>query len=228
MSAGLGMFMISFVGFCMLIGPLEGANIAHIGIYSILIPIFYLLAIRTSYAFESENNVASELVGSKISIKKAVIYFTLSALTIVLAGAALPFVGERIVHVMDWNSAFVGTAFIALATSLPELAVTISAVKIGAVEMALSNVLGSNIFNIIILAIDDVLYTKGPLLASVAKSHTVTALAALMMTSLIVIGLIMPPKKKYFNRVSMLSIFLVMIFILNMYISYGDSVAVPK
>lgn len=58
-----------------------------------------------------------------------------------------------------------GTQFVAAATSLPELAVTIAAVRIGAVDMAVANLLGSNLFDMLVLAVDDFFYVPGPLLA---------------------------------------------------------------
>ena len=50
------------------------------------------------------------------------------------AGAYLPFVGERLAHVMGWEQSFVGSLFIALSTSLPEVVVTIAAVRLGALS----------------------------------------------------------------------------------------------
>jgi cation:H+ antiporter len=58
--------------------------------------------------------------------------------------------------------------------------------------------LGSNLFNLAILALDDVLYVKGPLLADVSPAHLVTANAALVMTGIAVIGLTYRASRKYF------------------------------
>ena len=51
------------------------------------------------------------------------------------------------------GSAMAGAIFLAWATSLPELVVTISSVIRGSVEMGIGNILGSNIFNMFVLAI---------------------------------------------------------------------------
>jgi len=66
---------------------------------------------------------------------------------------------------MGWGQSFVGTLLVAGVTSAPEAAVTISALRIGALDMAIANLLGSNLFDIVILAVDDLFYTEGPLLA---------------------------------------------------------------
>ena len=53
---------------------------------------------------------------------------------------------------------FVGTLFVAAATSVPEMIVTIAAVRLGALDMGIANLLGSNLFNMLVLAIDDIAY----------------------------------------------------------------------
>jgi cation:H+ antiporter len=58
---------------------------------------------------------------------------------------------------------FVGTIFIGLSTSLPEIVVSVDAVKIRAVDLAIGNIFGSNIFNILVLAVDDLFFVQGPL-----------------------------------------------------------------
>jgi cation:H+ antiporter len=108
-------------------------------------------------------------------------------------------VGEKITHVIGWESGFVGTIFMALATTLPEVAVTISAIKMKAVEMAFSNVLGINLFNIIILGIVDFAYSKGPLLSDAEPAHIITVFTALLMTGVVTTTLIIPPKKRILN-----------------------------
>ncbi len=88
------------------------------------------------------------------------------------------------------------TIFIALSTSLPEVAVCVAAMKIGALDMAIGNVFGSNVFNIAILALDDIFYTKGPLLSHVSGQHIIAASAAMTMTAIAMIGLTYRAKKK--------------------------------
>ncbi len=67
--------------------------------------------------------------------------------------------------------------------------VSLGALRIGAVDIALGNLFGSNLFNIGILALDDLLYTKGSLLSHISGDHLVTVLAAITMTAIAIIGL---------------------------------------
>lgn len=123
-------------------------------------------------------------------------------------------------HAMAWNKSFVGSLFVALATSLPELAVTLSALRMGALDMAISNLLGSNLFNVLIIAIDDLFYRPGPLLASVSPVHAVTAASAITMTGLALVGLFFKPRGRVLQAMSWVSLGLVTMYLLNTYVLY--------
>lgn len=224
-TAALGMIMLSFLGLSFAVARYPVFQSSAFGYSSLIIPILYVLCLRESYQYEKQlqKNHASK---ARAPVKKTVFYFSLNAIIIIIAGGILPYIGDTIVEMMGWNSAFVGTVFIALATSLPELGITISSVRIHAIELAFSNLLGSNIFNIIILAIDDFFYTTGPLLAAVSAGHLVTLFSALMMTGLIIVALVKPPEKKLLNSVSTISLLLLAIFIGNLtlsFLGYGES-----
>jgi cation:H+ antiporter len=92
----------------------------------------------------------------------------------------------------------VGTLLLAASTSLPELAVSAAAVRMGSIDMAVGNLLGSNVFNILILALDDVFYTKGVLLADASPVHLVSVLCTLMMSAVLTVGLQFHPVGKRF------------------------------
>ena len=63
--------------------------------------------------------------------------------------------------------------------------------------MAVANLLGSNLFNIAILAILDFCYVKQPLLRAVSPVNTIAALAAMITMSITVVGLTYRSGKKY-------------------------------
>ena len=59
----------------------------------------------------------------------------------------------------------------------------------GATDLAIGNVLGSNVFDMLVLGLDDVFYRQGPLLAGADISHGVTLFAVVTMYGLFLIGL---------------------------------------
>ena len=132
-----------------------------------------------------------------------------------LAGVWLPVAGEALAQHMGWSGSFIGTLFMASATTLPELAVTLSAVRMGAVDMAVGDLLGSNLFNMAILALDDVLYRPGPIFAGVPALLAVSALAGSLMTGMAIVGLACRCSKHVFGRLSWVSAGLLAVFLLN-------------
>lgn len=138
---------------------------------------------------EFVRDVAEEARYAGITKARAYTMYGLNAVVIIVAASYLPHVGERIAEVTGLGNTFVGSVFIALSTSLPELVVSLGALRLGAVDIALGNLFGSNLFNIGILAIDDVLYTKGALLSDISSAHLISASAAITMTAIAVIGL---------------------------------------
>lgn len=132
----------------------------------------------------------------------------------------LPFVAEALAKAMQWQQSFVGTLFVAAITSAPEVAVTLAALRMGSVDMAIGNLFGSNLFNMVILAVDDLAYLPGPLFSDVSIAHAVSAFSAMMMSGVAVVGLIMRPVSKAFRTVSWISLLLFAIYILNTLFMY--------
>jgi cation:H+ antiporter len=94
------------------------------------------------------------------------------------------------------GNSFFGTVFIAAATSLPELVVSLAALRMGSLDMAVGNLLGSNVFNMFILGIDDVFYREGSLFNAISPSHLLSVFVTIIMTAIVGLGLIFKPKKK--------------------------------
>ena len=95
-----------------------------------------------------------------------------------MSSASRPAIAYADKGASDAVRSFVGSLFVAMATTLPELAVTLSALRLGALDMAIGNLLGSNLFNVAIVAIDDLFYRPGDLLAHVSPVHAITAASA--------------------------------------------------
>ena len=86
--------------------------------------------------------------------------------------------------------------------------------------MAVGNLSGSNLFNIMVLVIDDALYLPGPLLADVSAAHAVSAMSAIMMTGIAIVVLLYRPEKRVLETVGWASIFLLTAYLLNSYVMY--------
>lgn len=221
LSSGIGVLLLGFVGFALVLaGKGFYGTVGPVGGISLALPILYLVAIRMMYC---EARVAKAKEAGAIAVPASVggtlrgwaVRYALAACVVVGAGLFLPGAAKRIVEAMGWNEAFVGTLFLAIATTLPELSVSVSAVSVGALELAFSNLLGSNLFNLVILAVDDLLYAKGPLLAAASPVHVVTVFTAIMMTALVTVALIHQPKRRVLNTVSVVSLGMLVLYVVN-------------
>jgi cation:H+ antiporter len=122
--------------------------------------------------------------------------YSIHALIVTLAALFLPYFGEKIADQTGLSESFFGTVFLAITTSLPELVVSVSALRMGALDMAAGNLLGSNVFNIAILSLLDLFYTEGPLYSKISGTHALSLLASIVMTAVVAIGLVTRPEKK--------------------------------
>jgi cation:H+ antiporter len=225
MSAGFGILLISISALALLAAQAGLSGIAgHLSWGTPVIVLVYAIAIRTLHRFrEEEVEAFAEQEPDRYaehSLRWVAIRYGLAAAVVVAAGIALPFVSEDLAVVMNWNQSFTGTLFTALSTSLPELVVTLAALRIGAVDMAAGNVLGSNLFNILVLAVDDLVYTQGSFYADISMSHLVSAFSAVAMTGIVVTAIYHRPRTRLLNLASWPSIGLFVLFALNTWLTY--------
>jgi cation:H+ antiporter len=204
-SCGFGIILLSLVSIDILFGKHFPAITAlnSLDPASILFVLIYLLAMRLIYDYEKGRlsefveEVAEATANTQKSLKYIFGMFLLNSLLIVVAACYLPGIGEQIAAQTGMGESFIGTSFIAITTSLPEITVSIAAARMGAFDMAVGNLLGSNLFNIGILAVVDACYTKAPLLQTVSLTNSATALFASIALAIVVIGLTYRSEKKF-------------------------------
>jgi cation:H+ antiporter len=201
LSAGLSILFLGGVSVSLFLGPKLPA-LGWVGWYTPLIVAGYFATMRTTFKFEKRRATSAAdndgREASAMSLRQAVLRYAFHAAVVVVAATFLPSLAERIAEMTGLGQTFVGTIFVAVATSLPEVTVSVAALRIGAVDMAVGNIFGSNLFNMLILAVQDIFYFKGPILSHVSSTQMVPALAAMAMTGLAVAGLIYNSEKKRF------------------------------
>lgn len=222
LTAGFGVILIGFIGVSILLaGSGFNPRFFHLGAYVPVIIVLYLVAMRAAFVYERRRPAPPLLKDApKTTLRQAVAGYLAAGVVVVGAGTWLPFVGIEIAEVMGWQTSFVGTLFIAAATSLPEAVVTISALRLGAVDMAIANLLGSNLFDALIIAIDDLAYLPGPLLAAVSPVHAVTAFAAVIMSGIVVVALLYRPATRFHGTIGWVSLSLLIAYVLSSYVIY--------
>ena len=181
------------------------------GAYMFLIPVSYVWLLQLIGRLEKsdhgldgddfiENTVDTKETLLTMSQKSFYTQLFLLSLVIVLSGIWLSHIGEKMAS--PWNeggfglsASLVGTVFLAIATSLPEMVVSIAAIRIGAIDMSAGNILGSNIFNIAGLFLVDCSLRNCSLLDIISPSLLVTMIMVILMTSIVIIGLVVRSKR---------------------------------
>jgi cation:H+ antiporter len=95
--------------------------------------------------------------------------------------------GDIIAVRTNLGGLIVGTIFLAGATSLPELIASISAFSAGVPNLAAGNFFGSNMVNVLLLAVVDLINYQVPLMRRMAINHTLTAVLGMMLMVLAII-----------------------------------------
>lgn len=194
LSIGFGLVLIGIAG----VGLMSSSRLPAIGWIGLSTPVLialYFVSMRVIFTHEQQRRtletqeVAEELQYAGIPLRTAVLHYATAAVFVVGAALWLPRLGAELARETGLGEAFVGSLFIAIATSLPEIVVSLTAVRIGAIDLGVGNILGSNLFNLLILGIDDVFYRQGPLLTAADPSHGIAVLAVVTMNALFLIGL---------------------------------------
>jgi len=230
LTAGLSLIplLIASIGIFLSI-RLPQLSFMNISLYSILILIGYLVAIRTIFRFErNQQQIMRELKKEEeillkyngISLKRACILYGVFAIMIAGAGIWLAYIGEDLARLLSLGQNFVGSLFLGFATTLPEITVSVAALRIGAKELAVANMLGSNLFNMAIIFINDALYRKAPIFNFLSQQHIFTGFIVMLMTVIVCTGLILKPKKKTKLGLSNYAIALTAVFILGAYVNF--------
>lgn len=206
LSGGLGVLMLGMVAMGVLIGPaLNGFGGLGISVLSIALVVLYAVGGKMIAGLEHERVGEVLEVGAEkgnydsIPARKAYIIFILSAIAVIALGIWLASIGDRLSTTTGLSRSFVGNLFLALTTSLPEIAASLAAIRLGAIDLAIGNVLGSNLFNIALFFAFDLADGRANFWASLTTANAFAAVMTMMMTGVVIISLMYraSPKTPY-------------------------------
>ena len=175
------------------------AEFIGIGIGPWLILITYFLSVRLIFFDQRvahRSHPQTRESTSRTSLSRNVYGFAVGALVVLTCGPLLARVADGLAEETGLGGTLVGTTFVALTTSLPEIITTITAVRMGAYELAAGNIFGSNCFNMAILPIVDFFYREGPIMRAVEMTHALTACSVIVITGLATMGLLYRVEKR--------------------------------
>ena len=197
-----------------------------INLFGILPLVLYLIGLRWVFRLERKNRIipaqATPTQYEDIATRTVYIRFALSAAAVIGAGIWLSYVGEEIATTYSLDTSFVGTLFLAITTSMPELVVTMAILRLGAIDMAIADILGSNMFNLALITPVDIAYRRGPVLSSIPVANISTAILIIVMSSLVIFGIRFGKNRKTFNVMSWYSIALIALYIFGIYYLFSS------
>lgn len=175
----------------------EGWRLGWVGLDSVVIALAYVAAVAWVHR-SPVSRFGGELVpvptgwtrARRVQVRTAVVRFASAALVILVSAPVLARSGQQIAELTGVGETFVGAAMLAVATSLPELVASLAAVRIGAYDLAVGNLFGSNAFNMFALLLVDLAYTGGPVLNAADPSQAVAGVGAILLMALALAALV--------------------------------------
>ncbi|WP_299610844.1 hypothetical protein [uncultured Tateyamaria sp.] len=138
---------------------------------------------------------------------------------ILVFGFLLVISAERLAVQTGLGTSFVGVTLLAAATSLPELTTSITAVRMGAYTLAISNIFGSNLIMLVLVFPADILFRDGPILRTDAPMVIASLGFAIVVTAIFLTGLLIRRKPKV-GAVGVDSVLVLISFAASLFVYY--------
>jgi cation:H+ antiporter len=97
---------------------------------------------------------------------------------------------------------------------LPELVVAVTAIRMGALTLAVGDIVGGNAFDTLFVAVSDIFYREGPIYAAVAQTEKVWLGAAMLMNAVLLMGL-MYRERRGIGNIGLESALILLIYVLT-------------
>jgi cation:H+ antiporter len=217
--------------FAMCLAAIVGLEIAfvrlgwphwHIGSVSLgcwLIAVLYFVGMRKLAFLSKGESDSSQKKEVRESLPMIIWHLIFSAFVVVVCSIFLAESADAIAVETNLGRTLVGTIMLAFVTSLPEMVVSLSALNIGSLDLAIGNIFGSNMTNMFILFLCDVFYLQKPLLTDVAAKHIFTVLLGLCLVYMLLFGIYRKNKKVFFgmgwDTLAMLGLFILGTFVIQ-------------
>ncbi|MDE2802077.1 MAG: hypothetical protein OXK21_04260 [Chloroflexota bacterium] len=187
---------------------------------AISILVVYLIGSRVLYVASKAGGGELQEQAPDKSLSWGWIVFIVSAVFVAVSAWALAVSADAIAEETGISASFIGVLAVAIVTTLPELTVGITAIRIGAPEMAVAGLYGSNAFNIAILAVADIAYVEGSLFGALDDSHIVAGGFAVLLMGLGLIQVRLRRTLKYFALTEPSTILIVAIYLAGLFLVF--------
>lgn len=177
-------FMILMTVLLLLLG-LDGSLNLLDGIIFLLCFIGYLVYL---IIMAKKDKNKDEEAAKQITLPKAIIFVIIGLAMIVLGSNVTVDAASAIATMFGMDERFIGLTIVALGTSLPELFTSVSAARKGNADIAIGNIVGSNIFNILFICGLSAVIIPIPFEQKFIFDVIIAIAAAVMLTICCIIG----------------------------------------
>ena len=157
---------------------------------------------------------------TRATIRTLGLWIALACAVILILGMALVANAEVLAAQSGLGAGFVGATLLAGVTSLPELSSTVTAVRMGAYTLAISNIFGSNLIMLVLVLPADMLYRAGPILRDAGATVPLAICFGILVTGVYLTGLIVRRKPRV-GPLGIDSVIVIGIFLASVAAYYG-------
>lgn len=173
-------FALIIINILLMVAAYSGVsfNILGINIVSILILVIYVISIKTMSSSNDDQNEENSMT-TDLSTKDIMVRFLIMSILLIIASIAITYATDIIATKLNLGVTFAGALLLAVATSLPEVVSSISLVSKGNINATMGNILGSNLFNLTILFVADLLLVNGSIFTMTAEANNLLMLGSM-------------------------------------------------
>ena len=220
LTGSIAIFLIGLAVFSMMAEI--NIKIAWVGLDSLVLIAVYILGVRTiekNSSIKTEASEEKEIPEGTPPLWKGILGFSIAVGVLIFAVPMMVGSADEIAEITGIGTTFVGTVLVALVTSMPEMVTTFAAIQIGAVDMAIGNLYGSNMFNMFVFGFTDVFFVSGRFIDVIDPNFLMVGMAGLLMTCMAIIGNLAKIEKRFFFF-EFDAIALILIYFVSMLVLY--------
>ncbi len=178
-------------------------TLAHFGAASLLIALLYIAGAK--YAAMADDITADESalkyvasIDKGLSNRQALGRLIATAGFLVIASGVVTYAAGNLTVAWGLSNGFAGAVFLGIATSIPEVTSVITLFRVKNFDIAVGGIIGSSMFNFLILAVTDAVYLRNIYVVSEPKIEIMT-LTGLLSTAFFLLMMIEREKDRRMN-----------------------------
>lgn len=159
------------------------------------------------------------------TLRRGIIGFVAMAAILVMVVPQLVKTSSEIATLTGLGTGFVGTALLSIVTSLPELLAALAAMRMNAYDMAVGNLLGSSVFNMLGLGIADFFYLDGRFLGAIDPNFALVALLGMLLLNMALVGNLARVERRFWF-VELDTAAIIVVYFLSMYLLFLKGIGI--